>query len=137
LTGKLVQCHCYPDNLYELAPRHDGDRLTCKFILVESPESLHFVAGPITQFKYHATLADKFCAQLKLPYAWVHKPDQGQIYDKRYKIRGGGVLTVDRSAGLVRVFGVSRAYGPYKTEEVRRALEVCPHLNVLTLVIDG
>jgi len=81
--GKPAQCHLYPENLYDFAPHHDGDRLTCKFILIDTPDLVHFVTGPITQFKYHAVLANQFCETHSLPYIWEHKPDLGHIYDKR------------------------------------------------------
>jgi hypothetical protein len=111
-------------NLIEQNPPDsgDGEPLSCKFIVIEHAGALNLVIGPVSDFRYHAALVDRFCSVNELPSGWVRKPDLLEIYDASVAIRGGGLAELDFSDKTCVVHGHSAAYGGFKASDIRQFL---------------
>jgi hypothetical protein len=87
--------------------------LSCKFLQVSDGDDIFLLVGPISEYPYHAGLLERFCRDRSVISEWVQRPDLLEIYDKRYRVLGGGYLEVDVAQRVVRLSGLSKAYGGY------------------------
>lgn len=101
------------------APRRQLDEPErCKFVIAGNVDRLIMVVGHVSRYKYHANLLEKFCDIEQIACFWTKRPDQLQIVEDGWSIRGGGWLTKDIAMQQIKLFGTSRAYGRYDEDEL-------------------
>ena len=98
-------------------------RVICKFVVIEDAHTRHLVFGPVAKYAYHADLVARFCADHLVAAGWARRPDVMEIYDPSVRLRGGGVLEVDRGAMTMEIYGASRAYGDFRRKDVEHAID--------------
>jgi hypothetical protein len=99
-------------------PDLKGD-ITCKFLLVQSPDEAVLIYGTVSNYPYHAQLVERFCADEKIPSGWIKKPDLIEIYDTSIEIAGGGWMKINKDKKRLRFSGESSAYGNFKQSLLR------------------
>ena len=110
-----------------------GGAVTCKFVLLSHGDSLYLAYAPVEQCRYHAQVLERFCRAEGIPALWNQRPERLELYDREWRIHGGGWLRLDRAAGTVRLYGRSSVYGPFERSlvsgrlgEIRAALGLEP-----------
>ena len=91
----------------------ESGRLTWKFLVVETADETVLLAGPVSQYPYHADLIEQFCDRHEIPCSWVRKPDLLEVYDPDVNIRGGGHILIDCPEHRMKLGGRSTAYGAF------------------------
>eukprot|EP01112_Ceratiomyxa_fruticulosa_P023468 TRINITY_DN8973_c0_g1_i1.p1 TRINITY_DN8973_c0_g1~~TRINITY_DN8973_c0_g1_i1.p1 ORF type:complete len:120 (-),score=27.65 TRINITY_DN8973_c0_g1_i1:360-719(-) len=95
--------------LGECLIEHEGDE---KYIMVkvtqgEGAPILHLVSMPLA---YHSDIAKAYKRRLA---------GEG----KKIEVRGGGILTIDRSKKKIKTYGMSFGFGAPNIDDVRSVLE--------------
>ena len=114
----LVVNSMVSESYLESVREADQGRSAWKFVVIETPERLHFVCGPVAKFPYHANLVGRFCNQFEIGAVWEHKPDLVGILDVNIRVRGGGHMQLELVAGKLKIYGRSTAYGPYNPDHL-------------------
>ena len=112
-------------------------RMAWKFILIETMEALHLVAGPVTEYPYHANLVSQFCDQNEIPASWEKKPHLVRIFDPGVRIRGGGHIRIDLKLNRMKLYGRSTAYGSFDLTDVRAAVSSDSFFDGFEVFIQG
>jgi hypothetical protein len=108
-----------------------------KFMLISEADSTHLVLGPVSEFAYHASLVDSFCARRGLASAWVKKPDLVEVYAAQVRLLGGGWMKVHSDGGGIDIYGRSTAYGRFKEDAVRDIASTDPFFAGTTVRIES
>ncbi len=104
---------------YLKSAREDGvEQSSWKFILIETPDALHFVCGPVLEYEYHANLVASFCDREEIGSVWERKPDMVGILDPNIQVRGGGHMRLDLVAKTAKIGGRSTAYGSFDPDDL-------------------
>ncbi|NOY88847.1 MAG: hypothetical protein GXO93_05585 [FCB group bacterium] len=104
-------------------------KIACKFVYLLKDEKGIVILGPLAKFRYHAWLVKYFCDHNNVSSGWLKKPDDYRIYDKQYKIVGGGWLELNHAAKTVAVFGHSTTYGKAPYDKVINILSRHPDFS--------
>lgn len=100
-------------------PRRQLDKPDgCKFVIAGNGDRLILVVGSVSRYKYHANLLEKLCDIEQIACFWTKRPDQLQIVEGEWSVRGGGWLTKDIVKRQIELSGTSRAYGRYDEDEL-------------------
>lgn len=108
-----------------------------KFVLISRGEQEWFVLGVPKHYPYHATLVAAFCDRESLPYHWERRPDIVRIEHTFTSIDGGGMFELDREAGILRLGGESRAYGPVNHRDLLALASGLGTPLDLTVIVGG
>lgn len=109
--------------------------LSCKFVLIQNETELFMVFGSLSEYKYHANLAAKFCDIKDVPYHWVKNPDLIEILDNAYKIKGGGLMRLLTKSKRVEFGGHSTAYGKYDKGLLKQFISESPVFQGYEIII--
>lgn len=110
----------------EAAESTENDTLHCKFVLIVWSNCLHFVVGPIADFKYHANLVERFCNERSVPTAWLQKPDVLEVVEAGVRVLGGGHVEINRARRRMKCYGVSKAYGVFNAQDMSELIRNDP-----------
>ncbi|HOP08081.1 MAG TPA: hypothetical protein PLF13_12400 [candidate division Zixibacteria bacterium] len=99
-----------------------GEKLVCKFVIIEHNNEPWLVVGPVAEFPYHANLVDRYCDIKNVASTWVHKPDLLRIFDADVHVAGGGWLDLDPVDSSIKLYGNSTAYGGFNRHTARSAI---------------
>ena len=110
---------------------HRGSRvetrtLICKFVLIRRADCLHFVVGPVADFRYHADLVERFCNHESIPATWVQRPDVMEVLDSEVQMKGGGVLEINYGNHTMELSGMSKAYGGFQAGDLADFVKTDP-----------
>lgn len=94
----------------------------CKFVVVGNSERLILVVGPVSRYKYHANLLEKLCDLEQMACFWATRPDQLQLAEVDWSVRGGGWLIIDIVERRIELSGSSRAYGRYHDDDIQQLI---------------
>lgn len=108
-------------------------RETWKFVLIQSSDATYLILGPVSQFRYHANLVDRFCRQNQIASAWVRKPDLVEVLEPGVRVLGGGHAKVDSTGRSIRFYGRSNAYGPFDRPLVKKMIRDHPLFAGITV----
>lgn len=111
------------DSSTETEATSGGGSLGCKFVLAARADCLYLLVGPLTKFRYHANLVERFCDERGIASAWLQKPDVLQVVDADVRILGGGHLEIDRKRRRMKFHGVSRAYGVFNPRDLTELIK--------------
>jgi hypothetical protein len=109
--------------------------IRCKFVVIDIRGALTLVVGPVDRFPYHADLVNRFCSDQGIASSWVKRPDHVEIHESGVRIRGGGHLRMERRKRLMILGGVSRAYGSFPSEDVKRIVTADPFFRDFTVSV--
>jgi len=104
-------------------------KIACKFVYLLKDKEGTVILGPLTKFRYHARLVKYFCDRNNIPSGWLKKPDDYRIYDKKYRIIGGGWLEINYATKAVVIFGYSTTYGKAPYDKVIKILSIHPDFS--------
>ncbi|MFZ5979772.1 MAG: hypothetical protein ACOYVF_03995 [Candidatus Zixiibacteriota bacterium] len=91
----------------------------CKFMIIINDGTAFFVIGDISEFPYHANIVDRFCRERDIPAAWKRKPDVVEVFAKTTELKGGGMIDIDETKKILKIYGYSTAYGPTNVEYLK------------------
>lgn len=94
----------------------------CKFVIVGNSERLILIVGPVSRYEYHANLLEELCDLEQIACSWTTRPDQLQLAEVGWSVRGGGWLIIDIVERRIELFGSSRAYGRYDEDDIRQLI---------------
>ncbi|MCK4573621.1 MAG: hypothetical protein KAU36_04580 [candidate division Zixibacteria bacterium] len=97
----------------------------CKFVVFASPEEQILIFGPVRQYHYHAALVRSFCQLREIPSGWEKQPDLYQIYDRAYKVSGGGWLDLVVENKSILFYDRSTAYGGFDPDAIIEIFDQC------------
>ena len=97
-----------------------------KFVVVTHSWNLVVIAGPVSDFPYHANLLAQYCDQHNIPSGWTKKPDWVEVFDRSVKIRGGGHMHIDTEKRLIQIYGRSSVYGPFSASDLSEMTQSDP-----------
>jgi len=112
------------------------EKIQCKFTVIGSGNGLNLVLGRINNYPYHATLVRAFCDRSEILSDWAKKPDQLEIFDPSYEVRGGGWLELDPGTGRLRFFGNSTVYGKYMVGDLEQVLSSTDCLDKYRVMVE-
>ncbi len=113
----LVSC-LVPKSYLKSAERAGLERMSWKFILIETPDALNLVCGPVAEYPYHANLVAQFCDRHQIAASWARKPDIVEIFSAGVHVRGGGHISINIRERRMKLYGRSTAYGPYHPDHL-------------------
>jgi hypothetical protein len=87
-------------NKLEAIVEHDGDE---KYILAKVGAKKVLVSMPL---KYHSEIAREYA----------------NMVDEKVRILGGGIMTIDRDAKVIKTYGMSGSYGKPDAKDVEAIL---------------
>ncbi|UCD63753.1 MAG: hypothetical protein JSW34_13605 [Candidatus Zixiibacteriota bacterium] len=105
------------------APPDMDQAMDGKFIVIAGPTILALIYGHIDRYEYHADLVKRYCDMNDIASGWVKKPDVYRIFDKAYRILGGGWLEKPAHVRRLKFYGTSTAYGPFTEGDIRRVFD--------------
>jgi hypothetical protein len=79
--------------------------------------NLVVIAGPVSDFPYHANLLAQYCDRHNIPSGWTKKPDWVEVFDRSVKTRGGGHMHIDTDKRIISIYGRSSVYGPFSARD--------------------
>lgn len=94
----------------------------CKFVIAGNGDRLILVVGPVSRYEYHANLLEKLCDVERIACTWTKRPDQLQVAEVGWSVRGGGWLMIDVIKRRIELLGSSRAYGRYCDDDIRQLI---------------
>jgi hypothetical protein len=121
----------------ESAVEAGRERSAWKFVLIETPDALNFVCGPISEYRYHANLVAGFCNRENIGALWERKPDLVEILDTEVRVRGGGHIQLDLLARKMKIHGRSTAYGPYNPDHLVELADSTKFFDDYELLVVG
>lgn len=101
----------------------------CKFVLISNERQVHLVFGLMKHYPYHANLVERFCQDRDIPSLWVRKPDLHEILEKDYQVKGGGMMEINPTSRVLKVFGYSTAYGQFEYDSLSHVLKRHPYFE--------
>lgn len=124
------------DNCPENAPADPEANRVAKFMIISSEDRLAFVYGLVDEFAYHAELVKRYCDLNNIPSGWTRKPDLYSIYNKAWRLKGGGWLEERPGQKLLRFYGYSTAYGPFDAQDIPYLFENDEKFSGYIIAID-
>jgi hypothetical protein len=94
-----------------------------KFIQVLSEGSEYIVMSPKEQSAFHANIAELFFSSRGLRGSYNHKRDNYSIDHPGWSILGGGYWELDEDKGVLKLSGLSMAYGRFRDSGLARRME--------------
>lgn len=107
-----------------------------KFVLIQSSDTIYLILGPVSQFRYHASLVDRFCRQNQIASSWVRKPDLVEVLEPGMRVLGGGQLKADSTGCSVKFYGRSNAYGLFDRRLIKKMTRNHPLFSGVTVEVD-
>jgi len=100
-------------NLFDESANFPSSDFNCKFILIENVTSCWLVFGPLSTYRYHAQLVQRFCVINDIGFSWVKKPDLVEVLDGDIEVKGGGIIAFEKDKLLLKFGSHSTAYGKF------------------------
>ena len=122
-------------NLFDESSTLPSSDFNCKFILITNSDTLWLVFGPLSTYRYHAQLVQRFCVINDIGYSWVKKHDLLEILDDDIEIKGGGVINFDDKKQILEFNGYSTAYGKYDRSLLKEFIENSTPIKGLKVLI--
>lgn len=95
----------------ELPPVRAG-----KFVQLENGQAEHVVLSPRQLSTYHANIVERFFHRKDIPGSYNSARDDYAIGDSRWRVLGGGYWEMNDHQRSLRLWGQSKAYGPFVRE---------------------
>ena len=108
-----------------------------KFMLITGPEELTLIFGEVKEYAYHANLVYRYCQLREIPCGWEKKPDLLEIYDPQIRLHGGGWFELDETAGHIRFFGSSTAYGRFHPTRMNTVISDHAYFSKLNVEVSS
>jgi Janus/Ocnus family (Ocnus) len=89
-----------------------------KFVVVRNGGSPKVIVGRYPDYSYHADVLESWCNLYAIPCGRVGQEARVEIYDKAWRIEGGGWAEIKPTVPSIRLFGISTAYGGFSENEI-------------------
>ncbi len=109
---------------------------TGKFVQIRKGSELYVVLSPKELTKYHANIIERFCMDKGVEGAYDAKREKFTIADREWQIMGGGKFERDASKRTITFYDNSMAYGKFKAEGLKDALQALPEFSGFTITIE-
>jgi hypothetical protein len=106
-------------NLFDSTDAIPDFNFNCKFSLIKGPAEIYLIFGPLKVYRYHAQLIYKFCSIYDLACSWIKKLDLVEMHENEFKIKGGGIMTLDSTRKVIEFKGGSTSYGKFDQSLVK------------------
>ena len=100
----------------------DGRPSDWKFVIIDTADTRYLVLGPVSKYRYHAGIVNRFCELRGVACHTVKKPALVEILDKAVTVRGGGRVRFDEALKTLVFFDTSSAYGGFSERDLREIL---------------
>jgi hypothetical protein len=107
-----------------------------KFVVIKRERRIHLVVGPVSLYRYHASLVNGFCRRYEIPASRAKGGHRVEIFDHSIRVLGGGHVSVDSESRRIRLFGQSTAYGQFDVDTVSSILKRGSFFSGYSLLID-
>ncbi len=109
---------------------------TGKFVQIKHEGEIILVLSPKDLTKYHANIVERFCMDKGLEGSYDRKRQKFSIADKEWQVLGGGKFDRDTNKKAIKLYDESMAYGKFKTEGLKEALQPLPELAGYSIKIE-
>lgn len=99
-------------------PSEGKSAVQAKFVVVRNGGATRVIAGRYPDFSYHADILESWCNLHAIPCGREGEEARVEIYDKSWRIDGGGWIEIKPVARSLRLFGISTAYGGFAKNEI-------------------
>ncbi len=107
-----------------------------KFVQILHEMDIFVVLSPKELTKYHSNIVERFCMDKGIEGAYDAKREKFTIADQAWHVVGGGKFERDENKMTIKFYDNSMAYGKFKAEGLKEALQAVPEFAGYSIVMD-
>ncbi len=107
-----------------------------KFVQIRNESTLYLVFSPSEFTKYHADIVRRFCLDRGIEGSYNAEKKRYDVYDKAWKIQGGGKFESDTAKKTLRLYDDSMAYGKFGKTGLREIFSTLPEFSGFTVLVE-